>query len=606
MPVGRESAIGFAVEAPPAPRPWRWLLKIIYAVLAGLFSVWFVSFTPVESPGPASVTLAGAEALLYVPNGRAFAEAIAQHRVFAECQSDPDIKAVLLPDAKLEELRKNYRKLPGIVRDLVPFSIEGLFPFIGQDFSLSTAEGAEGKPRLLAVTRVSGFRGQLVRLGAWLAPDTGGAGDAQLFVLRGDLVAVGVNGGKPAAVVPSFNASSSPRPLVLVHLAPRAETPVAQRDWRRLFPEAYRSEYDQILPDSVKAALAQPPTVFEMLGQTRPSRVKFALWLREDGSFAAAGESVGKVDATRDRPPLRPSVAAPRVIAPDAPYAEALLPVSVRHCFLALAASSLAGKADALRLHKGQRRWTPRFVRLSESGVSLDDDLFPAFGNTLQFAVQDPPPEIDTAGYGLCGLRIPFKGAKRARDAFAVGMRSYYSETIEGPGDRATQIPYLRIQRAPDRDRYVEATGQIHAPLWDVSGDRIDVVSDAGPLALMKPENTHRPEVKYSEPFAATPAFWYARISGPRIAPTVEKIATAEFDGMQEQLGAEQFLKEYPDSGEWIKLYGKLARALGDFSLELRPLGTPGDLQLQLTWKPGTLKGAVEESDAAAPPPPIQ
>ena len=68
----------------------------------------------------------------------------------------------------------------------------------------------------------------------------------------------------------------------------------------------------------------------------------------------------------------------------------------------------------------------------------------------------------------------------------------------------------------------------------------------------------------------------------------------------------EQFLKEYPDSAEWIKLYGKLARAMGDFSLELRPLGTPGDLQLQLTWKPGTLKGAVEESDSAAPPPPIQ
>jgi len=458
---------------------------------------------------------------------------------------------------------------------------------------------------LLAVTRVAGFRGQLVRLAAWLAPD---AGNARLFALRGDLVAVGMNGAIPVAVAPLFHASSSPRPLVLVQLAPRSEAPAGVRDWRRLFPETYRSEYDKILPDSVKEALARPPTVFEMLGQKQPSRAELALWLQSDGSFAAVGESLGPdaVSTRGVRTPLRPAAAAPRVLAPDAPYAEALLPISVKHCFLALTAGALAGKAEATRLHKGQRRWTPRFVRLAESGVSLDVDLFPAFGDTLQFAVQDPPPEIDTAGYGLCGLRIPFKGTATARAAFIAGMRAHYNETIEEPGERATQIPYLRIQRSPARDRCVEATGQIHAPLWDVSNDRIDVVSDAGPLALMKPEMTHRPEVKFSEPFAAAPEFWYVRFNGPRLAPTVEKIMTAEFDGLQEQLGAEEFLKEYPDSGAWIKLYGKLARALGDFALELRPQGTSGALNLQLTWKPGTLKGGAVESDDAAPPPPIQ
>lgn len=602
-PVGRESAIGFAVEKPPSSRPWRWLLKILYALAASIFSVWLVSFTPVESPGPAAITLANAEALLYIPDGRAFAEAIAKHRVFAECQADADIKTVLRAEDRIEQLRKEYRKLPGIVRDLVPFSFDGLFPFIGQDFALSSAEGPNGRPMLLGVTRVSGFRGQLVRLGAWLSPE---AGKAHLYALRGDLVAVGLNGATPIGATPLFRANSTPRPLVLVQLAPRIEVPTAQRDWRRLLPEAYRSEYDQILPDSVKEALARPPTVFEMLGQPRPTRVELALWLQPDGSFAAAGETIATSDVSIDRPPLRPSAAVPRVLAPDAPYAEALLPISVKHCFLALTAGALAGKSEATRLHKGQRRWTPRFARLSESGISLDDDLFPAFGNTLQLAVQDPPPEIDTAGYGLCGLRIPFKGTKTSREAFTAGMRAHYTETIEENGARANQIPYLRIQRAPERDRYVEATGQIHAPLWDVSNDRIDVVSDAGPLALMKPEMTHRPEVKFSEPFAATPAFWYARFNGPRIAPTVEKIATAEFDGMQEQLGAEQFLKEYPDSGAWIKLYGKLARALGDFALELRPMGAPGNLQMQLTWKPGTLKGGAEESDDAVPPPPIQ
>lgn len=600
---GRASAIHITFAEPPQRSRWRMVFKILYALIASVFSIWFVSFTPGPGTGPERVAVRAATTILYVPSGRALLEAIESHRLTAEFMADADAKVAWKTGELEPRLIKAYRKLPSQARALIPFSLEGLFPFAGGDVSVSVADAVGGgeEPPVVIATRVSGYRGQLARMAASVLP---AQKEISLYAAGGDLIIVGLNNARP---ILSENAASAVSPgneplLVARYLPPAANA--VRRDWRSVLPRTYLDEYDQILPGCVKEALESPPTVFEMLGQPRPVRADLAVWQRADQSFVLEGWVANSKAAATGEPLARATNTAISPI--GTAHAEALLPISVKQVFLGLAASALAGKPTATRLHKGQRRWTPRFARWADTEFSLEKDLFPAFGDTLQIAVEDAPAEIDTAGYGLFGLRIPFKGQQLARASFAAAMRAHYGEAVELPNERATHIPYIRIQRDRSRDRYVEATGQIHAPLWDVSEDRIDLVSDAGPLALMKPEGTARPEVHYSEPFASRPAFWYVRLNGVKLAPNVEKIATAEFDGMQEDLGAEAFLQEYADAPNRIKLYGKCARALGELSIELHPQKAGGDLHIKAMWKPGTLKGADVEEDDVVPPPPAQ
>src|SRR5262245_43874388 len=102
-----------AAPVPPASRESRagWIFKILYALLTGAFSAWFVSFTPTEGPRVFDHLPADADLVVRAPSGSALLHFLVEHPLRAELESDDDAR-VLVDIPWLAIARAEYDKWP--------------------------------------------------------------------------------------------------------------------------------------------------------------------------------------------------------------------------------------------------------------------------------------------------------------------------------------------------------------------------------------------------------------------------------------------------------------------------------------------------------------
>ncbi|MCY3023475.1 MAG: hypothetical protein NTW87_31230 [Planctomycetota bacterium] len=482
-------------------------------------------------------------------------------------------------------------------------------PRRAQDADSPDAGGGSKHPRtvtpVLVFTRVSGSLGQLVRMAAPLARLPR---HVRFYDLGGDLVAVGINGAQPAAPPLSFSASSSGGPAVPTQTARLIARVViapaslrGQRVESRLPPAQYEQLRQGGVPESVLHALQQPPAVTEMLNMTpAPARICLDLCPTAEGGFTASGRMVGRIAAP---PAAGATIAGKMPQSRTSVFAEALLPLDVRACFLRYLVSQMAPGKDPAMLARGQRRWSHRFSELEGRDVDLDRDLWPAFGHALHFSLEED--KLDPAGYALLSGSVPLAGdVQAAREAAEELIRERWSgDVFDGAIPSHVKPPYVKLVKEPAFDHYLLNTGQLGVPSWVIAPHVFAFTSNVGPYALRDPSSLPRPSAAPAAPPATSYFLW---ADGPRLAPTVERLATAYYDSLEEDFGnPKEFLAHYPDVPLYVRLWRKLTGLLGRFRLEIRPEAGGEAAMIHIAWTPGTTAvPAPEQTDAAPPPPP--
>jgi hypothetical protein len=239
---------------------------------------------------------------------------------------------------------------------------------------------------------------------------------------------------------------------------------------------------------------------------------------------------------------------------------------------------------------------------MDSAGVELDRDLWPMCGHTLRFSIEDDP--LDPGGYGLVVARLPFDGTgSDARAALAELVRARWSgDMFDGPPPQNTKPPYVKRVPGDAFDRYLLNTGQLTVPAWTASRRTFTFLSNVGPQALRNPSLVPAPQEP--ERGAVPPNCYYLRLDGPRLAPTVERLATLQFDNLEEDMGSKEFLAQYPDAAVHIRLFRKLASLAGQLRLELRPDADGKTATIAGRWTPGPLTAPAPGAEENVPPPP--
>ena len=222
-------------------------------------------------------------------------------------------------------------------------------------------------------------------------------------------------------------------------------------------------------------------------------------------------------------------------------------------------------------------------------------------------AFQEAPENFGSADYGLFNAELDFDGKdERTRDAFGALIAGKW-EIVHGKGDSSINGQYVVMMAGKTSDRYILMTRQIMAPSWTVGQERLNIVSDAGPFALLdksldSPKAVMPPHAPADPP--KTTGF-YIKLDGARMAPKMETWATKWFnDSEDEAKSTKEFLTKYPDAPRQIKLARKFTAILGKFDLEVVP--DKNGAGIKMDWTPGTLEGQKEDknNDSAPPPPP--
>jgi len=611
------------VDQPSSPSPvapakpaasWRGklglALKWSYALGTGALSVWIVSFAPGEGPSASAFLPKNATAAVLVRRGEDLLHALPRSERVRELLNDPDLNALYSIRDRREKFRSQYAKAPVVARWLFPDELSSLFPLIGRDFVIASValakqdgqDGAAEKSRrtpqpLLFITRLSGARGQLIRMGATFAKLPKGV---RYFDLGGGLVAFGIDGAAPnnAATVAQASATAA-RPLARIMLKPADALALRQRQSVTTSGqlEILRAEG---IPPAVLDALIDPPHVHEILGLSRsPDELVLDLALAADGSIQAAGTLAGNIPLPA-RIPVPASTEQKEKV-----FADVFLPFSIRALFLKYIEGEMRLKTTP-GLTTRQRRWSRRFDNLAEREVDLDKDLWPAVGHGFYLAIQDPTDDLNPAGYGLIRASLPFHGENiKARNAAGEIVRERWDYLFDGAAPKTIKPPYIRRVRKEESDRYILVTGQITAPSWTVTQHEVELTSDAGPFALMEQEEAAAVPSRWKKANFAEAAPYYLRLDGPRMARTVEAIASWYFGALEDEIGAHEFLDRHPNVELEMQVIKKLTRLLGTFSLELTPNADGKPAAVTAAWKPGSMAEPVaKEEDAAAPPPP--
>jgi hypothetical protein len=330
-----------------------------------------------------------------------------------------------------------------------------------------------------------------------------------------------------------------------------------------------------------------------MLGVANmPGALRLDFRVAADG-LAARGRLSGKL--------LPPAPTPPLPTPPEPAFAEGLLPLDLRACFLRDLANQMRLHPDRDRLTTRQRRWVHRFGELATAGVDLERDLWPACGAALHVRIQSDP--LDTAGYGLVLCAAPFDGARpHARAAFGELIRQRWNgDLYDGVVPFDCEPPYVKRIQEKIFDRYLLNTGQLTVPSWTAADHGLVFASNVGPYALRNPARLP-PPLPPRESAAPT---YFLRLDGGQLAPTVERLTTLDLDEREQELGTQEFLAQYPDAALYVRVAGKLARLLGRVELTVRP--DPDGAGVSLLWVPGALAApeppAVESVPAPPPPP---
>jgi len=614
-----------AAEPPLLRRCWRRLARIrktAYIVCATAFSVWVVSFGPAEGP-PIQGYLPATSALTWhVRSGTDFLQIVCGNRVLQELLNDPDVAAVCHePLEQLDEARERYSRAPAIVRWFAQPTPAGLRPFIGQEWAVAelsdapatdnalNQDGAGVQPKargapLLFFTRLSGSRGHLLRMGAAFAKLPR---QVRFFDLGGGLVAVGFNGAAPAAhphsppyqggdtggVQPRAMPGAAPDGVFLGRLGVSPLNLLRSRGKDLSGTPQYEQLRKEGVPAPVLRALAQPPSVLAKLGLDRPpATISLELFATPDGGLAARGRFDGAL------PPLQ----AVPMSTGDQAYAEGLLPVDLRECFLGYLESEMRVHKDSPTTTRRQRRWSQRFAELEGAGVDLDLDLWPAAGHVLHVTIQSD--SLDPEGYGLIRAELPFDASNAEARGAAVELarQRWDGYLFEGPVPSNVKPPYIKRLLGDPGDLYLLNTGQITVPAWLISKQALLFTSNVGPYALRDPSALWR--MLRAEPDTAPPKAWFLHVDGPRLAPTVERLATLHFDNLEEEIGSREFLAQYPDAAIRVRLAAKISCLLGMVKLDVTPEPGGNGAAIGLLWTPGMLKTQPEESVPPPPPPP--
>lgn len=618
-------------------------LKLGYALGAGLLSVWVASFAPAEGPPIAAYLPADAGAVLQLRSGTEFLRALADNKGLQAFLNDPDVNAVWAPLATRDETLAKLKQAPAIVRWLFPPALASTIPLVGHEciaaFPFPLQEGAGGGPALF-FTRLSGSRGHLVRLAAHFAKLPRGV---RFFDLGGGLAALGFGGAEPKQVAERLRgtggdarATAGAEPdqpkreeggekggagdaeyrkdrldgenLFLARLTILPHAAAAREQLASAYPQ-YGQLRSEGLPESVLRALLKPPGVWEMCNLSRPpARIRLDFFSTPPGGFRARGRLEGVA--------LPAAAIPPRAAANRETFAEAVLPVDIRACFLSYLESEMrlrkddvaplplplregAGEGETatsgtpVQLARGQRRWSHRFSELADAGVDLERDLWPALGHTLHVSVCPDP--LDVAGYARLDGSLLFEGAKtEARDAAAELIRQRWDGAVfEGPPPPNEKPPYVKHARDERGDRYLLNTGRLLVPAWVLSQRRLFFTSNAGFAALRNPALLREPPALEQDavpggdaPASAAPGY-YLRLDGPSLAPTVERVTTLLYDELEEDMKSSDFLARYPDAALNVRLAAKIACLLGRLSIAVRPEPGKDSAAVELAWTPG-------------------
>lgn len=625
-----------APAAPPTPAPnrrrfTRRSLELSYAVCASALSVWVVSFAPAEGPPLQAFLPANASWVFQVRNGREFLHTLWGHRTLQSLLDDPDVSALYAPLAKRDQALTKLQQSPALVRWLFPATEASLVAVAGHELAVaavvpapaeSEAEDSEtddkkhGTPALLLLTRLSGGRGHLLRMGARIARLPHGA---RCYDLGGGLTAIGFNGARPAEVpcsppppaAPALQASlpgghDNGSLLGRLTILPRSRSP-AQSRLATEHPQ-YEQLRNENVPESVLGALLQPPAITDMFNVRQPpTRISLDVYSTPQGCFSAGGRWEGPLPPLAATPTVTPSGAgqdAKAAAAEQETYAEGRLPIDLRACFLDYVAGEMRLHKEDAALTKGQRRWSRRFSDLAEAGVDLDRDLWGAMGHAVYLTVGPDP--LDTTGYGLVCASVAFDGSRNeARRAAGELIRQRWNgflfDDAVPPGAKP---PYVKRAQTEDRDRYLLNTGRLTVPACTLSKQALAFRSNVGPYALRNPAAA--PEPQGAAPSIAAASCYYLQLDGQRLAPTVERLATLYYDTLEEEMGAKDFLAQYPDAAVRIRLAAKVSRFLGDLKLRITPESGKQGAAVEIRWAPGKLPAPAEEEGARAAPLPPQ
>jgi len=579
-------------------------LKLAYAIVTGCFSAWLASFAPAEGSPIAAFIPATAAASIQIRDGGMLLREVPENSVLQSLLDDPDIETLYGLKERRDELLAKYANLPAPVRWLFPPTIDGMMPVFGRDFAAAALASGDadtasdgrsrGKP-VLAFVRLSGARGLLVRLALRFAP---AQKSTRFFDLGGGLIAVGFEGGAPAASPQLPKETRAPKApeaqeaLARVTLRPQAFKAVEHKVLSvRIFPQLDLMRGDGV-PENILSALQQPPSLSEMFGAKElPSSIDVELFRNEGGGFAARGTLAGDLPAP--------------TVAPNAPdvtvFDEMFLPINAEAAFLRYLESEMHLQGATPTLSKGQRRWSRRLFNMEEREVDLHTQLWPAFGSALYLTVQDPPDDINTVSYGVIKACVPFDGRhERARYAAGELAREKWDDLFDGPAPKSTKPPFVRRVKGKDFERYVLMTGQINAPSWTLSDNLFCFTSDAGPFAV-RDAGGALPAPPWKA--ASAPAY-FVKFDGPRSATTAEALADVYFSTKEDALGAHEFLAQYPNAELQIKLVGKLTRLLGKISVEIKPDAQTHSSSISGIWTPATAVITEQKQEEAVPPPP--
>jgi hypothetical protein len=587
------------------------ILKALYILAATVLSVWTASFAPAGGPPLEPFIPANAGLALFIPSGTYLLQTVSGNRAAQDLLNDPDVNALYEPQAARERLMQKLQQAPAIVRWLFPPTLSGLSPLTGQDVAVAGAfatgpktddasdggaKDRKGAPALF-FTRLSGSRGQLARMALAFAPLPR---NVRAFDLGGGLIAVGINGaapGNPALALPAPRSTTPPTaegPLLARLLIRPSQVPASHSEALAESPQ-YEELQNEGVPDTVLRTILQPPDAFAMLNLRAPSlAVAVDFYAAADGGLSVQGVWDG---------PLPPAEAVDAgTHARDGLFAESVLPIDARQCFLRYVSGEMKLRKGSTALTRGQRRWSRRFSDMDGAGVELDRDLWPVCGHTLRFSIEDDP--LDPGGYGLVVASLPFDGTGAgARAALAELVRARWNgDMFEGPPPQNTKPPYVKRVPGDAFDRYLLNTGQLTVPAWTVASRIFTFLSNVGPQALRNPSLVPVPQEP--ERGAVPPNCYYLRVDGPRLAPTVERLATLQFDNLEDDMGSKEFLAQYPDAPVHIRLFRKLTSLAGQLRLELRPNADSKAAAIAGRWTPGTLTAPAPGAEENVPPPP--
>ncbi len=580
-----------------ASRPWLKLMQIAYAFLAGVFCVWLGSFTPITGSRISIFLPAQTGAVLHLSSGTELLALLSHSSVLAEAQADPELKEWAKPLDTQAQLKHLWLQAPQAVRQFIPPTLQSLEPFMGQECGvavltpfalLESKRQLRQDPPMLVFTRLSRAPGQLARMALRFVEIP----QYPVFDLGGDLIAIGINGACPAGfgaepLWPNGQppASATPlEPLRLPHSRPAVLARVLFWPHQWISPQPARPLPaffpSQDVPGSVLEAMRQPPTVLQMLNLNDNSD-----WIEVNGAASLGAPLVARGYYHGRLPPPPKAAALNFAPAPEA-FAEGLLPVDLRACFMAYLASDLRPVPQASVLNRTQRRWLQRLEPWTEGEMDLEHDLWPACGKAIFFQLHPTPADLTASAYGVLEAALPFHATENSRLAVADLVRLRWEDLFDLP-PKVSKPPYVRRFGRSDHDRYVLATGQITAPSWTVFNNRIALTSDAGPFALLDSPPPASPEAAATRPM---PEGYYLRLDGPGLSGAIEAFATAYYDSLNEDLGSQKFAARYPDAPVQILRARKLSALLGLLNVKLEPSPQGTEAVLNATWTAGTLK----------------